>query len=125
LKRDGAFCDLLDAVIGDGHAMGVAPDVVQHPLGTGEGRLGVDDPFIGAERLDVVVPLAGIGEMRDSSGETEFAGVECLLQILEEQATGNSRDSTRTGRKKPGRQAIQRLGSGDIPPPGTTQCRWG
>ena len=31
----------------------------------------------------------------------------------------NRRDSTRTGRKKPGLQVIQREPSGDGPPPGT------
>ncbi len=34
-------------------------------------------------------------------------------------------DSTRTSRKKPGRQATQRWPSNASPPPGTMQCRWG
>src|SRR5215207_3349843 len=38
----------------------------------------------------------------------------------------NRRERTRTGRKKPGRQAIQRVPSSEGPPPGTTQwmCGW-
>src|SRR5215831_17129484 len=38
----------------------------------------------------------------------------------------NSRERTRTGRKKPGRQATQRVPSSEGPPPGTTQwtCGW-
>src|SRR3974390_105477 len=38
----------------------------------------------------------------------------------------NRRESTRTGRKKPGRQAIQCVPSSERPPPGTTQwiCGW-
>ncbi len=36
-----------------------------------------------------------------------------------------SRDRTRTGRKKPDRQAIHRVPSGERPPPGTTQWRCG
>ena len=37
----------------------------------------------------------------------------------------NRRESTRTGRKKPGRQATQRSPSGDSPPPGTMPWTWG
>src|SRR5262249_25829598 len=37
----------------------------------------------------------------------------------------NRRESTRTGRKKPFRQEIQRSPSGDSPPPGTMQCTCG
>src|ERR1700693_3696073 len=39
---------------------------------------------------------------------------------------GTRRESTRTGRKNPGRQAIQRVPSSEGPPPGTTQwmCGW-
>ena len=41
------------------------------------------------------------------------------------QSFRNRRESTFTGRKNPGRQAIHRRPSKEIPPPGTTQCRWG
>ena len=37
----------------------------------------------------------------------------------------NRRERTRTGRKKPGRQGIQREPSGASPPPGTTMCTCG
>src|SRR5271166_2006555 len=37
----------------------------------------------------------------------------------------NRRESTRTGRKKPGRQDTQRELSGEIPPPGTIMCTCG
>jgi hypothetical protein len=37
----------------------------------------------------------------------------------------NRRESTRTGRKKPGRQDTQRWPSGEMPPPGTIMCTWG
>jgi hypothetical protein len=54
-----------------------------------------------------------------------FASLECPLQAFEKQPPEQSGESTATGRKKPGRHAIQRLPSGDSPPPGTTQWRWG
>src|SRR3974377_2125183 len=39
----------------------------------------------------------------------------------------NSRESTRTGSRKPGLQRTQRLPSSEIPPPGTIiwRCGWG
>ena len=37
----------------------------------------------------------------------------------------NRRDRTRTGRKHPGRQATRWVPSGESPPPGMTQWRWG
>ncbi len=37
----------------------------------------------------------------------------------------NERERTRTGRKNPGLQAIQRAPSGDRPPPGTMPWTWG
>ncbi len=42
-----------------------------------------------------------------------------------DQIWAGSCQSTRTARKKPGRQAIQRSPSGDSPPAGTMQWRWG
>ena len=32
------------AVVGDGHAMGVAGEIAEHMMGTTEGWLGIDDP---------------------------------------------------------------------------------
>jgi hypothetical protein len=54
--------------------------------------------------------------------ELQLAGVEGLLQILQEQSA-EQRESTFTGKKKLGRQEIHRAPLGEIPPPGTTQCR--
>ena len=38
------------AGVGDGDAVGIAAEIGQHRLGTGEGRFGVDDPFDAAQR---------------------------------------------------------------------------
>ncbi len=37
-------------LVGDGHAVGVAPEILQHLFGTGEGPLGVDHPVVSTER---------------------------------------------------------------------------
>ena len=89
-----AVLDVEDAIVGDGYAVGIAAHVVQDLLRSGKGLLGVDDP----------VPAA------DSSQEAVTGG--SVSQFFE-----------RTGRKNSLRHGIQRLPSGESPPPGTTQCR--
>src|SRR5579863_5363007 len=44
-----------DAVVADGHAVGVAAEVAQHMLGSAEGRLSMDVPVLFAERVDQLV----------------------------------------------------------------------
>ena len=58
-----------EAVVGDGHAMGVAGEIAEHMMGTAEGGLGVDDPVLteqgaqeGAEGLFVFQRLENSGE---------------------------------------------------------------
>jgi hypothetical protein len=58
-----------EAMVGDGHAMGVAGEIAEHMMGTAEGGLGVDDPVLteqgaqeGAERFLVGKWLKGSGE---------------------------------------------------------------
>ena len=41
-----------DAVVGDGHAMGVAAKVAQHMFGAAEGRLGMDVPVVAFQLRD-------------------------------------------------------------------------
>ena len=51
-KRDGVVGDGDEPVIGDGDAVGVAREVVQHVGGTAKGRLGVDHPRLAIERSE-------------------------------------------------------------------------
>jgi hypothetical protein len=60
-----------EAVVGDGHAMGVTGEIAEHMMRTAEGWLGVDDPVLteqgaqeGAEGL-----LVGQGLKRSGEGE--------------------------------------------------------
>jgi hypothetical protein len=68
-----------EAVVGDGHAMGVAGEIAEHMMRTAEGGLGVDDPVLteqwaqeGAEGLLVFDRL-------ESSGKGELALLESSL----------------------------------------------
>src|SRR6266699_3254539 len=52
IERNLAFFDIGDPMIGNRDPVGVAADVVHHLLGSSEGRLGVDDPFHAADRIE-------------------------------------------------------------------------
>ena len=62
---------------------------------------------------------------RRARRRTAAARCRCSRCSSSRKRRRNSRDSTRTGRKKPGRQATQRLPSGASPPPGTMPCTCG
>ena len=51
-KRDGVVGDADEPVIGNGDAVGVAREVVQHVGGAAKGRLRVDDPRLAMERSE-------------------------------------------------------------------------
>lgn len=57
-KADLPIADIDETVIGDGHAMRVAPEIFNDVLRTLERALGVDDPVL---RVEVIEPL---GEAR-------------------------------------------------------------
>lgn len=51
-----------DPMVGNRHPVRVAPDVFHHLLGSGEGRLGVDDPFDFANTMEVLPENLGISK---------------------------------------------------------------
>ena len=125
-KRDGVVGDGDEPVIGDGDAVGVPREVVQHVGGAAKGRLGVDHPRLAIERSeprakgDARWPAAARlpGKRQPSLRETPSR----------RPATSFPRKtcrSTFTGRKKVGRAWIHRAPSGDRPPAGTTQWTCG
>ena len=48
-KSDLAIGKGDQAMVGDGHAMGVAAQILQHILGAAEGTFQVDDPVLSVE----------------------------------------------------------------------------
>ena len=78
--------DIHDPMIGNRDPVRVAADVVHHLLGSGEGRLGVDDPFHVAHRIEMAAENLRISKGLEGGEEPEFAGVESLLQIRQEQS---------------------------------------
>jgi hypothetical protein len=52
-----------DPVVGDGDAVGVAGQAVEHMFGSAEGRLGVNDPVRLEKLLEETGETAGSGQM--------------------------------------------------------------
>jgi hypothetical protein len=44
--------EVQQAMIGDGHAMGVAAEIMQQLHGSTEGGLGIDDPIVAVQSAD-------------------------------------------------------------------------
>lgn len=105
--------------------MRIAAEISQYLFGPAEWRLGIDDPVGPSELIEPLGKRGGIGEVREIAKEAQAVCREASSQLLQKQAAEQPR-GTRTGRKKPGRQATQRVRSGEGPPPGTTQwtCGW-
>jgi len=85
-----------DAVVGDGHAVGVTAEIAQDVFGPAEGRLGVDVPSLLAQLRD---QLFEAGRIKESSGwtsqveqalaiEMEKAGEELVRKTVHRTGTG-------------------------------------
>ena len=86
VEPDLAVFDLQDPMIGNRDPVGVAADVVHHLLGASEGRLGINDPFHITHRIEMLVENLRISKGLEGREELEFAGIESLLQISQEQS---------------------------------------
>ena len=86
-KGDVAVVDGEEALVGDGDAVGVASEVLEHWQGAAVGRLGVDDPVFRAEFFLPAFPVGGSSQRFELTMEAEFSLLEGLLQIAEELAS--------------------------------------
>ena len=123
-EADVIVAELDQAAVGDGDPMRVAGEISEDLRGTGKGRLGVDDPFDPPQRREVRLE-AGRAVRGSSSPKNCSLPAPCSASRPCRNKRRNRRDSTRTGRKKLGRHATQRVPSGAMPPPGTMQCTCG
>jgi len=87
-----AIFDVDDPMVRNGHPVGVAADIVHHLLRPGERWLGVDDPFHVSRQIEMTVESLRILERLKRSEEPQLAGVEGLLQILQEQSAEQPRE---------------------------------
>ena len=65
--------------------MGVSADIIEHLLGSGEGPLGVDDPFCLFQRLQVSAKRVPIPEAFQFGEEFQFARVESISKMLQKE----------------------------------------
>jgi hypothetical protein len=68
--------DIDDPMIRDGHAVGVAADVIQHLLWSGEWWFGVDDPFHVSYQIEVALKSLSISQGPKRGEEVQLARVE-------------------------------------------------
>src|SRR6202000_2542268 len=80
-KLDFAVTDRHQAVIGDGDAMGIPPDVLQNLGRSRERRLGIDNPFNVVGWCQIPMEGSRLLKMTMLSEELQLTGGEGLLQI--------------------------------------------
>jgi len=71
-ERDPAITKADQSMVGNSDAMRVSGQIIQHEVGTAEGRLGVDDPVL-VEPVEKPLEGAGVGNFCDGSVELELA----------------------------------------------------
>jgi len=76
-------------MVGDGHAMGVAAEILQHILGATEGTSQVDHPVLSKQWPEPSSEDLGFGEELQVFGEAELPILEGLPEGRDELATKN------------------------------------
>ena len=74
-----------EALVGDGDAVRVAAEVVEHAGGPVEGRLGVDHPLAAAQGPQVAREGGRVGQGGEAAAEPQAAPAEGLLELVEEE----------------------------------------
>ena len=76
VAADVAVVHIDQPLVGDGDAMGVAADVVEHLVRTRKGRFREDDPFGVPGRLQMIGKATRLRQGLECPGEPELARVE-------------------------------------------------
>jgi hypothetical protein len=74
-------------MVKEGHALGIAAEILQDVLGSTEGWFGVDDPVFAEERTQPGSEELGMGERCEFSGQVQLAVREGRLEAGDELAT--------------------------------------
>jgi hypothetical protein len=77
-------------MVGDGHAMGISAQIVQHIFGATEGTFQVDHPVLSKQRPQPGGKDPGLSEEFQISLEAELAVLEGLLECIDELAAKDS-----------------------------------
>jgi len=84
-EADLAVVELNQATVDDGDAVSAATEIPEHLLGSGERRLGEDDPVGLGHRVEPSGEGGTVGEARKRAGEAKFVGGENGAQLIQEQ----------------------------------------
>ena len=85
-EGDALFVERDEPGVRDGDPVGVAGEIGEHGLGSGEGSLGEDDPFAVAQRRERGGEGAAVGERRQIAEESQSAGLMEVREPFEEEA---------------------------------------
>jgi hypothetical protein len=118
-KTDLAILAGEKTIVGDGDAMGIATQIVQNLLQSSEGAFGVHSLIDIGDRFKIAGKHCRFGETRKMAEEAEWPA-SCAALRRSRDSRRYSREGAWTGRKKLGRQPIQRP-SAVRPPLGTTK----
>ena len=88
-KSDLAIGERDQAMVGDGHPMGVAAEITENMLGATEGRFAIDHPVLSVEWPQPGSEDLGLRKKLQVSLEVELAIVESLLESVDELAAKN------------------------------------
>ena len=86
MKSDLAINKRNQAMVGDGHAMGVATQISQHVFGATEGTFQVDHPVLSVEWSQPGGEDLGLSEELQVSMEVELAIVKSLFEGVDKLA---------------------------------------
>jgi len=91
LEGDLVFLDVAEAVVGNGHTVGVTANVVEDLFRPGEGRFGIDHPFGLARGRQMRIPLGSVLQLVERARELQLARIEGLLEVFQKQAAEEAR----------------------------------
>ena len=78
-------------MVGDGHAMGVAAQILQHVFGAAEGAFGVDHPILAEQQSPPCSESFRLGKWSEVSMEVQLAILKSLFEAVGELAAKDSR----------------------------------
>src|SRR6516164_2901256 len=90
-EGDLPLVDIQEAVIGDGHAMGIATHVVEDLFRAPKGGFGADHPVGLAKRGQILGESMSVTQSLQEGKEVQLALVKSRLQVIEEQASEEAR----------------------------------
>src|SRR5207245_1422154 len=83
-EADAAVGESDEAAVGDGDAMGIAGEIIEHLLGSAERSLGIDDPANGAQLPQGDSEHFSRGQARQTAEKPELARIERRLEAGQE-----------------------------------------